>query len=41
MFAENIPEAKDNNTYNFCENDEHFETFQNIWSNRQFGTMPT
>ena len=22
-------------TYYFCENDEHFELFQNIWSNRQ------
>ena len=22
-------------TYNFCENKDHFEMFQNIWSNRQ------
>ena len=32
-------------TYNkqkcFCENDEHFAKFQNIWSNKQFDTMPT
>jgi two-component SAPR family response regulator len=26
---------KTEDTYKFCENDEHFEMFQNIWSNRQ------
>ena len=25
--------------YNFCENDEHFETFENIWSNRQISSL--
>ena len=35
-----ISGAEDNNTHNFCENDEHIETFQNIWSNRHCGCMP-
>jgi hypothetical protein len=26
-------------TYNICENDDHFETFDNIWSNRQNSSL--
>ena len=29
----------DNTTYNFCENDGHMDTFYDIWSNRQCGSM--
>ena len=28
-------------TYIFCENDEHFEIFQNIWSNRLSNNIST
>ena len=32
---------KTEDNYKFCENDEHFEMFQNIWSNRQSSSTCT
>ena len=28
-------------TFNFCENEEHFEIFQKLWSNRQSNSIST